>query len=136
MYNIYHHQAMLAARISLTLSLSLSSIIPGKSSRLHLVFAQSWSKYLLVSQHWQVHSLEQAPGGIGFYMKANKTKYISFKQKGGIFTLSGKPLIVDQFTNLSNNISSTEYIYIYIDTHTHWNMWHTSQPFKAEKKNC
>ena len=56
------------------------------------------------------HSLELlAAGGISLYMNANKTEYMCLKQKGATFTLSDKPLkLVDQFTYLGNNISSTE----------------------------
>ena len=38
-----------------------------------------------------LHSIKQAVGGIGFYMNANKTEYVCFKQKEAISTLSGKP---------------------------------------------
>ena len=52
--------------------------------------------------------LEQA-GGIGLHVNANKTEYICFKQEVAIFTLRGKPLkLVNQFTYLGSNISSTE----------------------------
>ena len=51
---------------------------------------------LLVTPPAQVksllHSLKQAAGCIGFYLSANKTKFMHFKQEGAIFTLSGKPL--------------------------------------------
>ena len=47
-----------------------------------------------------MHSLEQAAGGIGLYMNANKTDFMSFKQEGTIFSLSNKPLkLVDQSTS-------------------------------------
>ena len=77
-------------------------------------------------------NLEQTTGGIGLYVNANKTEFMCIKQKGTISTLSGKPLkLVDQFTYLSSNISSTEsnvnnihiytgiytYIHIYIYIH-------------------
>ena len=39
-----------------------------------------------------LHSLEQAVGGIGLYVNANKTEFMCFKQEGAIFTLSDKPL--------------------------------------------
>ena len=56
-----------------------------------------------------LHSLEQAAGAIGLFVNVNKTEFRRFKQEGTISTLSGKPLkLVDQFTYLSNNISSTE----------------------------
>ena len=42
-------------------------------------------------------------------MNANKTELMGFKQERAISTLSGKPpKFIDQFTYLSNNISSTE----------------------------
>ena len=56
-----------------------------------------------------LHNLEQAARGIGLCMKANKTKFIYFKQERTIFTLSGKPLkSVDHFIYLGSNISSSE----------------------------
>ena len=52
----------------------------------------------------QLHSLKQATGGNGFYMSSNKTELMCF-----ISTQSGKLLkLVDLFTYLSSNISSTE----------------------------
>ena len=38
------------------------------------------------------HSLEQAAGGVGLHVNANKTEFMCFKQEGAISTLSGKPL--------------------------------------------
>ena len=57
-----------------------------------------------------MHSLEQAAGGIGSNMNADKTEFImSFKQDGALSTLSGKPLkFVEKFTYLISNISSTK----------------------------
>ena len=56
-----------------------------------------------------LHQLEQVTRSIGLYVNANKTDYMSFKQKGAISILSGEHLkIVDQFMYLSSNISSTE----------------------------
>ena len=56
-----------------------------------------------------MHCLEQAARGIGFYMNADKTEFMCFKQDGAISTLSAKPLkIIEQFTYLGNIISSTE----------------------------
>ena len=56
-----------------------------------------------------LHSLEKAPGGIGLNTNPDKTEYMSFKQKRAISTQSDKPLkLVDQFTYLGSNISSTE----------------------------
>ena len=53
--------------------------------------------------------LEQAAGGTDIYVNANKIEYICFKEKGAISTLTGNPLkLVDQFTYLARNISSTE----------------------------
>ena len=57
----------------------------------------------------QQHSLDQAAKVIGLYMNTNKTEYMCFKQKGTISTLHGRPQkLVDKFTYLSSNISSTE----------------------------
>ena len=39
-----------------------------------------------------LHSLEQAAGGIGLYVNANKTESVCFKQNGAISTLRAKPL--------------------------------------------
>ena len=56
-----------------------------------------------------LHSLEQAVGGIGVYINANKTEYMRFKQKRAISILRVKPLrLVDKFTHLGSSISSTE----------------------------
>ena len=42
-------------------------------------------------------------------MKANKTEYMHFEQEETISTLNGKPVkLIDQFTYLGSNISSTE----------------------------
>ena len=54
-------------------------------------------------------SLLLAERNIGFYVNSNKTKFICFKLEGDISTLNVKPLnLVDQFTYLGSNISSTE----------------------------
>ena len=59
-----------------------------------------------------LHNLDQTAGRIGLHGKANKTEYICFKQ-GAISTLNGWPLkLVDKFTYLGRNISSTESWYI------------------------
>ena len=51
--------------------------------------------------------MEKAAGGIGFYVNVDKTELMCFKQ-GTISTLSSKFLkLIDQFTYLSINISST-----------------------------
>ena len=53
-----------------------------------------------------LHSQEQAAGSISPYVN---TKFMCFKQEGDISTLSIKPLkLLDQFTYLGSNISSTE----------------------------
>ena len=54
------------------------------------------------------HCLEQPARGISFFMNANKTEFICFKQ-GASSTSSGRSLkLVDKFTHLGSNISSTE----------------------------
>ena len=56
-----------------------------------------------------LHRQEQAAGGIGLNMNANKIEFMCFKQEGAVSPLSGRPLkLVDKFTYLSSNISSTE----------------------------
>ena len=62
------------------------------------------------------HSLKWATGDIGLYENANKTEFMCFKQKGSIFTLSGKSLkLVNKFTYLGSNIPSTEsYLNIHV----------------------
>ena len=58
-----------------------------------------------------LHSLEQAVGGIGLHVNADKTEYMCFNQnqRGDIFTLKGGSLkLVDKFTYLGSSISSTE----------------------------
>ena len=61
------------------------------------------------SAKFLLHSLKQEAGVINIYVNANKAEFIYFKWKGAISTLSGKPLkVVDQFTYLGCNISSTE----------------------------
>ena len=60
------------------------------------------AKYLL-------HNLKQAAKGIGLYVIADKTEPMCFKQEMAISTFSGKlQKLVDQFTSLDSNISSTE----------------------------
>ena len=55
-----------------------------------------------------LHSLEQAAAGIGLNVNANKTEFMSFKGEGAISSLNGQLLkLVDKFTYLSSNISST-----------------------------
>ena len=52
-----------------------------------------------------LHCLEQAARGIGFYMNADNTEFMYFKQDGAISTLSARHLkLVDQFTYLDRNI--------------------------------
>ena len=55
------------------------------------------------------HSLEQAVRVIGLHVNADKTEYMFFNQERDISTLNGGSLkLVDKFTYLSSNISSTE----------------------------
>ena len=56
-----------------------------------------------------LYSLEQAAIGISLHMNSDKTGFMCFKEDGPISTLNGKPLkLVDCFTYLGNNISSTQ----------------------------
>ena len=56
-----------------------------------------------------LHSLERATAGIGHHVNAHKTEYMCYNQTGDISTLDGTTLkLVDKFTNLGRNVSSTE----------------------------
>ena len=57
----------------------------------------------------RLHSLEQAAGGIGLHLNADKMEYIYLNQRGNISSLKGGPLkLVDKFTYLGSSVSSTE----------------------------
>ena len=51
-----------------------------------------------------LHSLAKVAGGIGLYMKTDKTEYMCFNQKEDISTLKLK----NKFTYLGSSVSSTE----------------------------
>ena len=56
-----------------------------------------------------LHHLEQATDGIGFYVNLDKMECMRFNSKGDISTLNDCSLkLVDKFTYLRSNISSTE----------------------------
>ena len=56
-----------------------------------------------------LHSLEQATGGIGLYVNADKMEYMYFNHKGDISTLNGSSLkLVEKFTYLRSSVSSKE----------------------------
>ena len=56
-----------------------------------------------------LHCLERAAAGVGLHVNAHKTEYMSFNQRGDIFTLNGSSLkLADKFTYLGCSISSTE----------------------------
>ena len=56
-----------------------------------------------------LHSLEQAAGGVGLDVNADKMEYMGFNQKGDISTQHGGSLkFVDKFTDFRSSISSTE----------------------------
>ena len=55
------------------------------------------------------HSLEWTPRGIGLYVNAEKTEYMSFDQRGDISTLNRSSLkLVDKFTYHGSSVLSTE----------------------------
>ena len=55
-----------------------------------------------------LHNLEQAAGGIGLHVNADKTEYICVNQKGDISTLNGGFLeLMDKFTYAGSCVSST-----------------------------
>ena len=56
-----------------------------------------------------LHSLERVAAGIGLYVNAHKTEYMSYNQAGDISTLEGTSLkLVDKFTYLGSSVSSSE----------------------------
>ena len=56
-----------------------------------------------------LHGLERTAAGIRFHVKADKTEYMCFNQRGEIVTLNGSPLkLVYKFTYLGSSVSSTE----------------------------
>ena len=56
-----------------------------------------------------LHSLERAAAGINVHVNAEKTEYMHFNQRGGISTLTGSSLkLEDEFTYLGSSVSSTE----------------------------
>ena len=56
-----------------------------------------------------LHSLERAAAGIGLYVNAHKTEYMSYNQTGDFSTLDGTSLTqVDKITYLGSSVSSTE----------------------------
>ena len=55
------------------------------------------------------HSLEQAAGGIGPHVNADKTKHMCFNQKADISTLNRDSLkLVEKLTDLGSRVLSTE----------------------------
>ena len=58
---------------------------------------------------YRLHSLEQAAGGIGLHVNADKTECMCFNQKGEFSALNGGSLkLVDKFKYLGSSVSSTE----------------------------
>ena len=56
-----------------------------------------------------LHNLEWTAGSIVLHVNADKTEYMCFNQRGDISPLQGGLLkLVDKFTNLGSNVSSTE----------------------------
>ena len=56
-----------------------------------------------------LHSLEQAAGGIGIHVNADKTEYACFNQRGDISKLKSSRLkLVDKLTYFRSSVSSTE----------------------------
>ena len=56
-----------------------------------------------------LHSLEQAAGGIGLHVNAEKTEYMCFNQRDNISTLKcGRLKLVDKFIYLKSGVSSTK----------------------------
>ena len=56
-----------------------------------------------------MHRLEQAAGGTGFHVNADKTEFLCFNQKGATSTLNSSYLkLVDKFNYLGSSVSSTK----------------------------
>ena len=56
-----------------------------------------------------LYSLERPVEGIGLHVNAHKTEYMCYNQTGDIIVRDGTPLkLVDKFTYLGSNVSSTE----------------------------
>ena len=56
-----------------------------------------------------LHSQEQATGGIGLHVNADKTSYMYFNQNVDIYTLNGGSLkLMDKLTHLGNSVTSTK----------------------------
>ena len=57
----------------------------------------------------QLHGLEQAAGSIDLHVNVDKTELMCFNQRGDISKINGGSLkLVDVFTYLGSNVSSTE----------------------------
>ena len=62
-----------------------------------------------VQTETRLHSLERAAATIGLYVNADETEYMCFYQRGNISKRNtSSPNLVDKFTNLGSNVSSTE----------------------------
>ena len=56
-----------------------------------------------------LHSLEQAAAGLGLHVKADKTEYMCFNQRGNISILNGSSLkLEDKLTYLGSSVLSIE----------------------------
>ena len=56
-----------------------------------------------------LQSLERPAAGIGLHVNADKTEYMCFNQRCDIYTLKSGPFkLVDRFTYLGSNVSSTK----------------------------
>ena len=63
-----------------------------------------------------LQSLQRASSGINLHVNADETEYMCFNQRGNISTLKGGPLkLVDKFTYLGSNVSSTRMTWTAID---------------------
>ena len=82
-----------------------------------------------------LHSQEQVTRHIGLYVNAIKKEFMCFKKEGAFSTLNGKCLkLVDQFTYLGSNISSTERecVDCYWEDISHmesWSLWWNKMRF-------
>ena len=88
---------------------SLKKKIRSRRYPAETIMGADYSDDIAFLAEFLLHSLENAAGGIGLHVNADKTDYIYFNHKGDISTLNGSsPKLVDKFTYLGSRVSSTD----------------------------
>ena len=99
-YIPYRHRAV-AWRFELDVLLLLVHV-KGSTGVHHLLARPYFS-----NSETLLHSLERAAAGIGLHVKAHKTEFMCFNQRGDISTLNGSILkLVDKFTSSVSSIET------------------------------